>query len=157
MGCLDELRSGQFSIYGQWVAIASIVLLFIFSLVNIIGTLIIFAILGIVISIFMLLIEIPFFTVCCKTPLIMKSTAFFDKLWVRSILYLAFGALMMCTVAIKVSTLIVPAITLLAAALLYMTALCKRETRSASTLTGGQGVVSNSYQPEGAAPQNQLV
>ncbi|ORX95634.1 golgi apparatus membrane protein TVP18, partial [Basidiobolus meristosporus CBS 931.73] len=137
MGFADEIKSGSFSIYGQWSAIIAAICLIIFGIISFTHV-VVFAILGFIFAACILIVEIPF----CGM-IIPKSSAVLDRLssnMMRAILYLVFAIVIWVSIAQKFTTLFLGALFLTFSVLFYGIAHLRGQERSASVLTGGSGV-----------------
>ncbi|KAI9485660.1 MAG: hypothetical protein EXX96DRAFT_545967 [Benjaminiella poitrasii] len=140
MGLFDEAKSMNFSLYGQWLGIISIILLFVLGGVGFIGH-VVFSIVGWVIAVILLFVEVPLITRCCPTgPRFDSFIAYFENTWFRAILYLVFAVVMFLSNLIGPSSLIACAVVLLLAALCYGGAAVKGQPFASSSILGGTGV-----------------
>ncbi|KAI9218954.1 hypothetical protein BC828DRAFT_387292 [Blastocladiella britannica] len=137
MGFFEELKSGNGTVYAQWGALLSIVLLVIGGLTNLFSSAILFALIAWVEAFFMILLEIPLFQKCCPTgPKVQSVVKFFEGNGLRAVLYLVFSVLMWLSLSVGFGLLIIAALTELFASLCYAVAAFKKQERQPSTLTG---------------------
>ncbi|KAI7902676.1 uncharacterized protein BX663DRAFT_66098 [Cokeromyces recurvatus] len=140
MGLSDEVKSMNFSLYGQWLGVVSIILLIILGIVGFLGH-VVFSIIGWIIAVILIFIEIPLLTRCCPTgPKFDSFIAYFENAWFRAILYLIFAIVMFLSRLIHTSSLIACGVLLLLAALSYAGAAIKGQPFASSSVFGGTGV-----------------
>ncbi|KAJ5158497.1 TVP18/Calcium channel flower [Penicillium coprophilum] len=144
MTLAEELRSRNFSIYGQWTGVLCIILCLALGIANIFSfnvVLIIISIISIASAFVILFIEVPFLLRICPTS--SKFDAFirrFTTNWMRALIYAVLGGVQLISLAERASSLIAGAVFLLIAAVFYsLAALTKQEFVGSKTL-GGQGV-----------------
>ncbi|KAI8374674.1 TVP18/Calcium channel flower [Radiomyces spectabilis] len=119
MGCVDEVKSMNFALYGQWLGIASIILLIALGIVGFIGH-VVFSIVGWVIAVILIFVEIPLcFKFCPTSPKFDTFIAYFENCWFRAIMYLVFAVVMFLSNLMGASPLIACAVCLLLAAISY--------------------------------------
>ncbi|KAF8931121.1 Golgi apparatus membrane protein tvp18 [Dissophora ornata] len=137
MSIADEFRSGNFSLYGQWCGLISIVTLIIFSIISFsIG----WSIIAWIIAFLLVFIEVPLCMKCCPTSQKFFFTKFHNS-WFRTGAYLVFCILMWIAVGAGHRTIqCVSAILLTLAAISYGIAAARGQTPTSSTITGGAGV-----------------
>ncbi|ORZ23843.1 hypothetical protein BCR41DRAFT_349285 [Lobosporangium transversale] len=139
MGLVDEFRSGNFSLYGQWFGLFSIVSLILFSFLSFH---ILWSILGWIMAFLLVFIEIPFCLKCCPTSA--KFDNFltqFQNSYFRAAGYVVFAIIMWLAFGIGGRTLqIVSALLLTGGAVSYTIAALRHQTPASSTITGGTGV-----------------
>ncbi|CAI7587486.1 unnamed protein product [Penicillium viridicatum] len=144
MSLAEELRSRNFSIYGQWTGVLCIILCLALGIANIFSfNLLLMILSGIcILSAFLILfIEVPFLLRICPTS--PKFDAFirrFTTNWMRALIYAVLGAIQLISLAEYACSLIAAAVFLFIAAVFYaLAALTKQEFVGSKTL-GGQGV-----------------
>jgi hypothetical protein len=145
---VKELTSGQCSIYGQWLAIISSLLMIIFAPGAILGGIleIIFlqaaemlqGIFNLVFGVVIVLLEIPIFLKCVPSnPKFDEYIKFFEKNSMRAVLYIVLAVVnWIFEFNGSFTAFIVPTITLTCSALAYGIATFKNEERVTSSLTG---------------------
>ncbi|KAG0221021.1 golgi apparatus membrane protein-like protein TVP18 [Mortierella sp. GBAus27b] len=141
MSIADEFRSGNFSLYGQWCGLLSIVCLIVFGIINFsLG----WSLMGWIIAFLLIFVEIPLCMKCCPTS--QKFDNFmttFQNSYVRAGGYLVFCILLWVAVgAGHKGVQVVSAIFLTLAALCYGLAAFRGQTPTSSAVTGGTGVTS---------------
>ncbi|GJJ76987.1 hypothetical protein EMPS_09346 [Entomortierella parvispora] len=138
MSIIDEFRSGNFSLYGQWCGLISIVLLIIFG---IFGFTPLWSIIGWVIAFLLVFIEIPLCLKCCPTSAKFDNFLIkFQNSYFRAVAYLVFAILMWVAVGRGHTWRFLPALFLTAAVASYGIAALRHQTPASSTITGGTGV-----------------
>lgn len=143
MTLAEELRSRNFSIYGQWTGVICVILCFALGIANIfhLHWVILFSILCLVSSFVILFIEIPLLLRICPT-----SAAFdnfirrFETNYMRAAIYLAMSIIQWLSIIASVTSLIAAAVVLLIAAIFYALAGVKGQAFVNSKTLGGQGV-----------------
>ncbi|CAN6638244.1 golgi apparatus membrane protein Tvp18p [Trichomonascus vanleenenianus] len=143
MGFMDELKTRNFSIYGQWIGVLCIVLCIALGIGNIFNfsLVIIFSVICIVQGLIIIFIEIPFLLRIC--PLTDRFTTFvrmFNQNLPRAGIYLAMAAIQYGSCGIKVTSLLVAAIFLTLASLCYGLAALKGQEFTGSSTLGGAGI-----------------
>ncbi|KAI7874611.1 uncharacterized protein EV154DRAFT_527023 [Mucor mucedo] len=140
MGVLEEFKSRNFSLYAQWLGVASIALLIALGVINVLGNPI-FAILGWVIAFILFFVEVPLCTKFCPTsPRFDGFVARFENSYFRGAMYLLFSVIMFISTVVKTTTLVVPAVTLLLTFLSYVIAGLKNQPHASTKILGGTGV-----------------
>jgi len=145
MTLAEEFRTRNWSIYGQWAGILSMILCFALGIANIFNftrpLLIIFSSICLACSFIILFIEVPFLLRICPTS--GKFDDFIRKFstsYTRAAIYLIMSIVQWLSLIIDASSLIAAAVFLLLTASFYgIAALRKDEFMSSKTL-GGQGV-----------------
>lgn len=139
MGLVDDFRSGNFTVYGQWTAILTIVLLIIIGIACFISTLIPFSILSFGFAGVMLLLEVPILTSCCPCagPRTESFVKFFSNPIFKTCLYAVFAALIWVSLLVATSTMIISALALTTTCGLYGVAMFRKDTPSGSSVLGG--------------------
>ncbi|CAL5872545.1 uncharacterized protein PFLUO_LOCUS6809 [Penicillium psychrofluorescens] len=143
MTLAEEFRSRNFSIYGQWTGVLSMILCFAVGISNFFAAplRIIFGALCFASSFVILFIEVPFLLRICPT----SSTfdAFirrFTTNWMRAGMYTILSAIQWASLVSGASSLIAAAVTLIVAAAFYALAGMKSQEFVGSKTLGGQGV-----------------
>ncbi|KAK3829565.1 MAG: hypothetical protein JOS17DRAFT_748643 [Linnemannia elongata] len=139
MSIVDEIRSGNFSLYGQWCGLLSIVALILFGIISFsIG----WSLIGWIIAFLLVFIEIPLCMKCCPTS--EKFDNFLTKFqnsYFRAGAYLVFAILMWIAVGVGHRTVqTVSALLLTFGFLSYTFAALRGQTPTSSAITGGTGV-----------------
>ncbi|KAI8926093.1 hypothetical protein BC831DRAFT_435570 [Entophlyctis helioformis] len=135
MSILDDIKSGKCAIYGQFSALASIVFLILFGVLNLVSTLIIFAVLGWIFAGIIILIEIPFCT-CCVNDTLTRMSRFFQANQFKAALYLVFAVIIWLSTRVGNSTMIISAIFLTLSSFFYGVAAFRKEDPAKSTFNG---------------------
>ncbi|KFH71583.1 hypothetical protein MVEG_01881 [Podila verticillata NRRL 6337] len=139
MSIVDEFKSGNFSLYGQWCGLLSIIALIIFGIINF---KIVWSLIGWIIAFLLVFIEIPMCMKCCPTSA--KFDEFVTKFhnsYFRAVAYLIFAVLMWLAVGLgKAGVQAVSALLLTFACLAYGLAAARGQTPTSSAITGGSGV-----------------
>jgi len=143
MTIAEELRSRNFSIYGQWTGVLCIILCFALGIANIFhfNLIIIFSVICLVSAFVIVFIEIPLLLRICPT----SSTfdAFirrFTTNYMRAGVYLAMSVVQWLSIIVEPTSLIAAAVLLLIAAICYALAGLKGQGFVGSKTLGGQGV-----------------
>ncbi|KXS21484.1 hypothetical protein M427DRAFT_50919 [Gonapodya prolifera JEL478] len=141
MGFVEEILSGKASLYAQWGALISAILLVILGIVTFLGILP-FALIALIEAVIIFFCEIPFCIKCCPTSDRFDNFVkqVLDNIMYRILLYAVMTVLMWLSLLMGRSWLILPAITLTVVTLLYTVAWVRKEDRVTSGLTGGTGV-----------------
>ncbi|KAI8640152.1 hypothetical protein BD408DRAFT_420202 [Parasitella parasitica] len=140
MGCFDEARSMNFSLYGQWLGIISIILLIALGIVGFLSH-VAFSIVGWVIAFILVMIEVPLCIKFCPTsPRFDSFLAYFENCWLRAGIYLAFAVIMFLSNLLNVGPLIACGVLLLLAAICYGFAAFKGQAFASTKVLGGTGV-----------------
>ncbi|KAF9105458.1 Golgi apparatus membrane protein tvp18 [Mortierella sp. AM989] len=141
MSLLDEFRAGNFSLYGQWCGLISIVTLIVFG---IIPFHVAWSIVGWVIAFLLIFIEIPLCMKCCPTS--QKFDTFlsnFKDSYFRTGAYLIFAIVMWIAVGAGNRTIhVISAILLTLGTVSYCIAALRGQSPASSAITGGTGVAS---------------
>ncbi|KAF9331055.1 Golgi apparatus membrane protein tvp18 [Podila minutissima] len=132
MSLIDEFRSGNFSLYGQWQVS---LIIFAFIPLNLLWSIIAW-----VIAFLLVFIEVPMCLKCCPTsPKFDNFLHNFQNSYFRAGAYLVFAILMW--IGFKYTVLqIVSALLLTGAAVSYTIAAVRHQTPASSSITGGTGV-----------------
>ncbi|OZJ01581.1 hypothetical protein BZG36_05400 [Bifiguratus adelaidae] len=140
MGVFDEFTSLNFSLYGQWAGVISIVLLIVMGVLTITHN-IIFSIVGWVLAFILVFVEVPFLMKCCPTsPKFDTFITRFENAWLRAILYLVFAVVMFLSNLMGAGLEILSAVFLLIAAICYFIAAIRGQPHASSRILGGTGV-----------------
>ncbi|KAI2469653.1 Golgi apparatus membrane protein TVP18 [Annulohypoxylon bovei var. microspora] len=146
MSLKDEFATRNFSIYGQWLGILSMILCFALGIANLFNLfghalLIIFSILALVSCFIILFVEVPLLLRICPT------SASFDAAirrvstnYMRAAAYGVMAAVQWISIAVAVSSLIAAAVVLTFTALCYTLAGVKGQAFVGSKTLGGAGV-----------------
>ncbi|SCU97610.1 LAMI_0F10682g1_1 [Lachancea mirantina] len=124
-GIVRDLKSFNFSVYGQWFGYINIVLCMALGIANLfhVSAVIVFGIISIVQSLVILFIEVPFLLRIC--PLSDNFIAFikrFETNAKRTLFYVVMAVIQWCSLAVMVTSLIVVAIGLTISAASYAVA-----------------------------------
>ncbi|KAJ5674140.1 Golgi apparatus membrane protein tvp18 [Penicillium macrosclerotiorum] len=143
MSIAEEFRERNFSIYGQWCGVVSMVLCFALGIANIFSPVlrIIFSAICLACSFVILFIEVPFLLRICPTS--SKFDAFirrFTTNWMRAAMYAVMSAVQWVSLVTGASSLIAAAVFLIITALCYALAGLKSQDFVGSKTLGGQGV-----------------
>ncbi|KAI1429893.1 hypothetical protein F5Y12DRAFT_709896 [Xylaria sp. FL1777] len=145
MSIKDEFATRNFSIYGQWLGILSMILCFALGIANFFNLfhilLIIFAIICLVSSFIILFLEVPLLLRICPT----SST--FDAAirrvssnYMRAAVYLVMAIVQYLSIIVNPSSLIAAAVVLTLTSVCYALAGFKGQAFVGSKTLGGQGV-----------------
>ncbi|KAI0459104.1 hypothetical protein F5B21DRAFT_457212 [Xylaria acuta] len=145
MSIKDEFATRNFSIYGQWLGILSMILCFALGIANFFNLfhflLIIFAIICLVSSFVILFLEVPLLLRICPT-----SSAFDAAIrrvssnYARAAAYAVLALIQYLSIIVTTSSLIAAAIVLTFTAICYALAGLKGQAFVGSKTLGGQGV-----------------
>ncbi|ORZ33371.1 hypothetical protein BCR44DRAFT_41085 [Catenaria anguillulae PL171] len=135
---IEELKSGNGTVYAQWGALLSILFLVIGFFSNILSMLILFAFISLGMAFVMILLELPIFQKCCPTgPKMQAFIKYFEGNYLRAVLYVGFSVIMWVSLTVEKSfAFIVAGITTLFSAFCYAFAGVKNQERKPSALTG---------------------
>ncbi|KAG1181968.1 hypothetical protein G6F36_009521 [Rhizopus arrhizus] len=140
MGVFDEIKSKNFSLYGQWLGIISIILLIALGIVGFMQH-VVFSIVGWVIAFILIGIEVPLCLKLCPTsPKFDSFIAYFENCYFRALIYLAFAVVMFLSNLLNVGPLIATGVSLLLAAICYGIAAFSGQAFASSRIFGGTGV-----------------
>ncbi|OJJ00425.1 hypothetical protein ASPVEDRAFT_39888 [Aspergillus versicolor CBS 583.65] len=140
----EELRSRNFSIYGQWTGVLCIILCLAVGIANIFSfnaVLIVFSILCIVSGCILIFTEVPFLLRICPTS--EKFDTFirrFTTNWMRAGMYTVMSVVQWLSLIERGSSLIAAAVLLLIAGIFYALAGLKSQDFVGSKTLGGQGI-----------------
>jgi len=141
---MDEFKSRNFSIYGQWTGVICILLCFALGIANIfnLSLVIIFSIICLVCSFIILFIEIPLLLRICPTsPAFDAFIRKFATNYTRAAIYLVMSIVQWLSLIVdRPTSLIAAAVLLLLAAAFYALAGIKGQQFQSSKTLGGQGV-----------------
>ncbi|KAI0836330.1 Golgi apparatus membrane protein TVP18 [Hypoxylon sp. FL0890] len=146
MSLKDEFATRNFSIYGQWLGILSMILCFALGIANLFNLfghvlLVIFAIFALVSCFIILFVEVPLLLRICPT-----SAAFDAAIrrvstnYMRAAAYAVMAIIQWVSIAVAVSSLIAAAVVLSFTALCYALAGIKGQAFVGSKTLGGAGV-----------------
>ncbi|CAO3587438.1 unnamed protein product [Absidia cylindrospora] len=140
MGCFNEAKSMNFSLYGQWLGIISIILLIALGVVDFVSHWA-FSIVGWVIAFLLVLVEIPLcFKLCPTSPKLDGFISYFENCYFRAVMYLVFAVVMFLSNLLSGATpLIAAAVTLLLGAISYGAAAVMGQAFASSRILGGTG------------------
>ncbi|KAI9501060.1 Golgi apparatus membrane protein tvp18 [Coemansia spiralis] len=142
MGFAEEVRTGNFSLYGHLLGLLSGVLLVVLGAVTILAHLL-YSILAIVFGAICIIIEIPLLLKICPTgPTVDSMFGGLKNHWWRFVAYLVFAAVMWSSLAKHGGILAIGAATVTLAALCYLVAAVKKQTKVTTSMLGGTGVQS---------------
>ncbi|ORX58167.1 putative clathrin-coated vesicle protein [Hesseltinella vesiculosa] len=140
MGLMDELRSRNFSLYGQWGGIVSIILLIVLGAISVAGN-IPFAIIGWIFAFILFFVEVPLcMKVCPTSPKFDTFVSHFENAYLRAALYLGMGVIMLLSNTVSTTILNLPAVILVMAGVCYLIAAVKQQPHASSKILGGTGV-----------------
>ncbi|KAK9466535.1 hypothetical protein V1512DRAFT_239727 [Lipomyces arxii] len=144
MTIADELRTRNFSLYGQWIGIISIIICLAVGIATIftfnVG-LIIFSAVCIVTGLTLIFVEVPFLLrICPVSPNFDTFVRRFSNNTPRALFYLGVALIQWFTLFIRGSSLIVAAVFLTLASASYAIAAFKKQEFTTSTTLGGQGL-----------------
>ncbi|KAJ2720099.1 Golgi apparatus membrane protein tvp18 [Coemansia sp. Benny D115] len=143
MGFVEELKTGNFSLYGQWLALLSGVLLIVLGAVTLPFHLI-YSILAIVFGAICIVIEIPLLIKLCPTgPTFDRAFGGLKNHWWRFVAYLVFAIVMWSSLAKGGGILAIGACTVTLAAVAYFIAAVKKQSKVTISMFGGSGVESH--------------
>ncbi|KAL4800518.1 hypothetical protein BDV19DRAFT_353180 [Aspergillus venezuelensis] len=140
----EELRSRNFSIYGQWTGVLCIILCLAVGIANIFSfnaILIIFSVLCIISGCILIFTEVPFLLRICPTSA--KFDTFirrFTTNYMRAAMYVIMSVVQWLSLLERASSLLAAAVFLLIAALFYALAGLKSQEFVGSKTLGGQGI-----------------
>lgn len=147
MGILEsigsELKTRNFSIYGQWTGILSILICIAVGISNLIhaSIIVIFSIICLVTGFLIIFLEIPLLLRICPTSKTFDDfIRKFHSLWGRAIFYLVASVVQWLSLLKDASSLIAAAVLLLLASIFYLLAAVKGQEFMGSKTLGGQGV-----------------
>lgn len=143
MSIKDEFATRNFSIYGQWLGILSMILCFALGIANIfhVSLILIFSIICLVSSFVILFIEVPLLLRICPT-----SSAFDAMIrkvstnYMRAGTYGVMALIQWLSIIIDATSLIAAALLLTVTAMCYLLAGIKGQAFVGSKTLGGQGV-----------------
>ncbi|KAF2396257.1 hypothetical protein EJ06DRAFT_534382 [Trichodelitschia bisporula] len=145
MTLAEEFRARNWSIYGQWAGVVSMILCFALGIANIFNftrpLLIIFSGICLASSFIILFIEVPFLLRICPTS--SKFDDFIRKFstnYMRAAVYAVMSLVQWLSLIIHGSSLIAAAVVLLITAVFYGIAAARKDEFMSSKTLGGQGV-----------------
>ncbi|SCU89482.1 LANO_0D05094g1_1 [Lachancea nothofagi CBS 11611] len=129
-GIVQDLKSFNFSVYGQWFGYINIILCVALGIANLfhVSAVIIFGIIGIVQGLVILFIEVPFLLRIC--PLSDNFIEFIKRFATngkRSLFYLSMATVQFCSLAVMVTSLCVVAVGLTISSMSYAVAYFKHQ------------------------------
>ncbi|EGP90700.1 unnamed protein product [Zymoseptoria tritici ST99CH_1A5] len=139
----DELKSRNFSIYGQWTGILCVLLCFALGIANIFhfNIVILFSVICFVSAFVIIFIEIPLLLRICPTsPKFDSFIRRFETNYMRAAIYLTMSIIQWLSLIAMTTSLIAVAVVLLIASLFYALAGFKGQEFQSSKTLGGQGV-----------------
>ncbi|CAO3691445.1 unnamed protein product [Rhizopus stolonifer] len=140
MGVFDEVKSRNFSLYGQWLGIISIILLIALGIVGFMSH-VVFSIVGWIIALILVGVEIPLcFKMCPTSPKFDTFITYFENCYFRAAMYLVFAVVMFLSNLLNVGPLIATGVSLLLAAICYGIGAATGQAFASSRLFGGSGV-----------------
>ncbi|KAJ2459652.1 Golgi apparatus membrane protein tvp18 [Coemansia sp. RSA 2424] len=152
MGFVEELRTGNFSLYGQWLALLSGVLLIVLGAVTF-PFHIVFSILAIIFGVVCIIIEVPLLMKLFPTgPTFDRLFGGLKNHWWRFVAYLVFAIVMWASLAKGGGILAIGAVTVTMAAGCYLIAAVKKQSKVTTTWLGGTGVQSHYFDTRNAVP-----
>ncbi|EMF11601.1 Golgi apparatus membrane protein TVP18 [Sphaerulina musiva SO2202] len=143
MTLAEELRSRNFSIYGQWTGIIAMILCFALGIANIfhLHWVILFSVLCLISTFIILFIEVPLLLRICPTsPKFDTFIRRFATNYMRAAIYAVMSLIQWLSIIAKATSLIAAAIVLLLAAIFYALAGFRGQEFQSSKTLGGQGV-----------------
>ncbi|KAI0419449.1 hypothetical protein F5X98DRAFT_77977 [Xylaria grammica] len=146
MSIKDEFATRNFSIYGQWLGILSMILCFALGIANFFNLfshllLIIFAILCLLSSFVILFLEVPLLLRICPTSSTFDAAIRkISSNYLRAAAYAVMALIQYLSIIIATSSLIAAAIVLTFTAICYALAGLKGQAFVGSKTLGGQGV-----------------
>ncbi|KAJ1643872.1 Golgi apparatus membrane protein tvp18 [Coemansia asiatica] len=127
MGFVEELKSGNFSLYGQYWSLLSGVLLIVLGAVTLIAH-VVYSILAIVFGAICFVIEFSWILKICPTsPWFDRAVEKLKNHWLRFAFYLVFAAVMWSSLAKGGGVLAIGAATITVAAACYLVAAIKNQ------------------------------
>ncbi|KAF1826019.1 uncharacterized protein K489DRAFT_376412 [Dissoconium aciculare CBS 342.82] len=143
MTLMEEFKSRNFSIYGQWTGVVCILLCFALGIANIFSfsLVIIFSVICLVCAFIILFIEIPLLLRICPTsPAFDNFIRKFATNYTRAAIYLVMSIIQWLSLTLGKTSLVAAAVLLLIAAIFYALAGIKGQQFQSSKTLGGQGV-----------------
>ncbi|KAI1268011.1 hypothetical protein F5Y18DRAFT_276437 [Xylariaceae sp. FL1019] len=145
MGIKDEFATRNFSIYGQWLGILSLILCFALGIANFFNLfkpiIILFAIFCLVSAFVILFLEVPLLLRICPTS--SSFDAAIRKIssnYLRAAAYLAMALIQWLSLLIHPTSLVAAAVVLTFTSICYLLAGVKGQAFVGSKTLGGQGV-----------------
>jgi len=139
----SEMKTRNFSIYGQWTGIIAILLCIAVGIANIFhfSMIIIFSVICLLTGLVLIFLEIPFLLRICPTsPKFDTFMRKFHSLWGRAAFYGVASLVQWLSCIIDATSLIAAAVLLMFAGLFYALAAIKGQQFVGSKTLGGQGV-----------------
>ncbi|KAI1310636.1 hypothetical protein F5Y03DRAFT_24271 [Xylaria venustula] len=145
MSIKDEFATRNFSIYGQWLGILSMILCFALGIANFFNLfhflLIIFAIICLISSFVILFLEVPLLLRICPTSSTFDAAIRkISSNYTRAAAYLVLAVIQYLSIIVTPSSLIAAAVVLTLTSICYALAGLKGQAFVGSKTLGGQGV-----------------
>jgi len=143
MSILDEFRTRNFSVYGQWMGVLCIILCIALGIANIFNfsLVIIFSIICLVFGVILIFVEVPILLKICPTSAKFDGfLARFANNWPRAGLYIGMAVVQYCSIILRTTSLIAAAVFLTLAGLCYAFAGITHQEFTGSRALGGAGV-----------------
>ncbi|KAL9126907.1 MAG: hypothetical protein Q9217_004121 [Psora testacea] len=143
MTLAEELRSRNFSIYGQWMGVLCIVLCIALGISHLlhIGVLFVFGLLCLLSGLVLIFVEVPILLRICPTsPTFDNFIRRFTTNYMRAAIYGVMSLIQWLSIIPDPTSLIAAAVVLLLAAVCYLIAGLKGQGFVGSKTLGGQGV-----------------
>ncbi|RDW38716.1 Golgi apparatus membrane protein TVP18 [Yarrowia lipolytica] len=143
MSLAEELKTRNFSIYGQWIGVLCIILCIALGIANIFhaSLVIIFSIICIVQGLVVVFVEIPFLLrICPVTERFSNFIRFFNQNWPRAAFYIGMATIQYCSLIFMTTSLLVPAVFLTITSMCYALAALKHQEFTGSSTLGGAGI-----------------
>ncbi|KAJ9065545.1 Golgi apparatus membrane protein tvp18 [Entomophthora muscae] len=138
---MEEISSGQFALYAQWLALSTFICFFISGILSILSTAFLSAVISFIFAFFLFFFEVPAFAKALPSgPKVQGFVAFFDMCYLRAALYL--GVFIVSAIFLQLLGRIT-SILLLLSAICYAIAGLKGQKRVTSAFTGGSGVANS--------------
>lgn len=129
-GFSKDFQKKNFSLYGQWISLFTIILCLALGIANIFhfNLVIVFSVIAIVQGLLVLFVEVPFLLrICPLTDTFTNFVRNFDENWPRCGFYLLMSVIQWLSLLLMVTSLIVIAIFFLISSLCYMLAAVKHQ------------------------------
>ncbi|PRT57004.1 Golgi apparatus membrane protein TVP18 [Wickerhamiella sorbophila] len=143
-GFLTDLKSRNWSVYGQWLGVASFILSIVFGVINLLhlGLIIIFSIIALVQGLLILFLEVPFLLrICPITERFAAFMKFFHQNLPRAGFYAICAAIQWGGIGVQATSLIACAAVYTVTAFSYLMAYISKQEFMTSATLGGDGVV----------------
>lgn len=125
-----DFKKKNFSLYGQWIGLLTIILCFALGIANIFhaNLVVIFSVICIIQGLVVVFVEIPFLLkICPLTTTFTNFVSTFDENWPRCGFYLLMSVIQWLSLTLMATSLIVVAVFFLLASLCYMLAAVKHQ------------------------------